>query len=323
MQKPDVSIVTACDANYFWGAFLLTASLQKMQAPVNLIVFQSGFSTDMERSISQFSIARVRKDESSSPFSLNNRKPGYLLKADSEYVAWFDADCLAVGSTSDLIVPVNRQLQVRLRLAAENASVFERYYRPGDQWGEIPSWILERWKSDVGGRKTPRMNTTCPSNCFVIHNRFLPFIQEWEDLISRVLNPRVRGPIDKSNPAYWMTDESTLNALLLYSEKSPEPSQFRLDDLSGGHVAHFIGSPKPWRGWNRRFLYCIPHIIELLQWVEKQGLNVPPIPSSFKRWRVPYSYAEAHVRGVYRDSRRLAGRRIRTSKVGQKLLQVK
>lgn len=311
MKKPEMCIVTACDANYFWGVFLLVASLQKTQTPVQVRVFQSGFSADMDRDIGQFPIVQVHKDESASPYSLNNRKPDYLLQAGSEYVAWFDADCLAVGNVSELLIPSNRQLQVRLRGAAENATVFERYYRPGDQWGTVPSWVLERWRTDVGGRKTPRLNTTCPSNCFVLHSRFLPFIEEWQNLIQRVLNPRIRGPIDKSNPAYWMTDESTLNALLLFSEKSPAPSPFRLDDLSGGHVAHFIGSPKPWVGWNRRFLYCIPHVIELLQWVTDQGLNVPPIPISFRSRRIPYSYMEAHMRGIYRDLRAMVGRRVR------------
>jgi hypothetical protein len=138
----------------------------------------------------------------------------------------------------------------------------------------------------------------------------MPFIEEWEKLISKVVNPLVKGPLDRGNPAYWMTDESTLNAVLLFSEKCPDPSKFRLDDLSAGHVAHFVGAPKPWVGWNRRFLYCIPKIIELLEWVEKQGLRIPPIPSSFRRWRIPYSYAEAHVRGAYWDIRSMLLSRI-------------
>jgi len=314
VDKIDVSIVTACDLNYLWGGFLLAASIQKANLPVKLIVFQVGFDAPAEQYLYQFPVVELRRDGSDSPYSLNSRKPGYMLQADTEYVAWFDADCFVIDSILENLIPLNQQFQIRLRSSDENATVFERYYGSNDKWGCVPSWILERWKSDVGGRKIARLTTTCPSNCFVIHSRFMPFIEEWEILISEVVNPLVKGPLDRGNPAYWMTDESTLNAVLLFSEKCPDPSKFRLDDLSGGHVAHFIGAPKPWVGWNRRFLYCIPKIIELLEWVEQQGLRIPLIPSSFKRWRIPYSYAEAHVRGAYRDIRSMLLSRIPLSK---------
>lgn len=317
MKKLDLSIVTACDVNYLWGVFLLTASIQKMGLPVNLIVFQVAFDEAAKQYISQFPVAELREDSSNSPFAMNNRKPGYLLKADStEYVAWFDADCFVVDSISEFLLPVNQQFQIRLRSPEENASVFERYYRPGDRIGDVPSWVLDRWKEDVGGRQTPRVTSTCPSNCFIFHSRYMRFVEEWENLISRVVNPHVNSAVDRGNPAYWMTDESALNAVMFFSENCPEPSQFRLDDLSAGHVVHFIGSPKPWIGWNKRFLYCIPKVIELLDWVERQGMKVPPIPSAFKKWRMPYSYAEAHVRGIYKDFRSQVGRSVRS--IGRK-----
>lgn len=312
MKKNDVSIVTAGDINYLWGLFLLTASIQKSGIPVNLIVFQVGFDAKSERYISQFPVADLRKDDSDSPYSLNNRKPGYLLQPDTEYVGWFDADCFVSDSITDLIIPLNGQFQVRLRAPQENESVYNHYYRPGDVRGSVPSWILDQWRSDVGGRQTPRMNTSCLTNCLVIHRRFMPFIEEWGSLIKKVVNPIGKSLIDRDNPAYWMTDESAFSALVLFSEKCPEPSPYRLDDLSSGHVIHFSGGPKPWVGWNKRFLYCIPKVIELLEWVEKQGLIVPPIPNSFRRWRVPYSYAEAHVRDLYRNFRSQAGRIVRS-----------
>lgn len=312
MKKLDFSIVTACDANYLWGVFLVTASIQKTGLPVNLIVYQAGFDAAAERYITQFPVAELRKDDSDNPYSINNRKPGYLLQADSEYVAWFDADCFVSDDITHLLIPLNEQFQVRLRADAENASVYDHYYRPGDKRGEVPSWILDQWRSDVGGRKTPRARTSCLTNCFVIHHRFMPFIEEWGELIRRVVNPKIQGLVDRDNPAYWMTDESAMSAILLFSEKCPDISPYRLDDLSTGHIIHFSGGPKPWVGWNKRFLYCIPKVIELLEWLEKQGFKVPPVPSSFKRWRIPYSYAEAHCRGMYRDLKSRVGRRVRS-----------
>ncbi len=310
MKTNDVSIVTACDLNYLWGVFLLVASIQKADDPVDVIVFGTGFDSNAEKMISQFPAAKLIRDDSDNKFSLNNRKPTYMLQANSEYIAWVDADCFVTDSISDFLIPDNRQFQVRLRSEEENATVFLRYYGPEDTWGSVPTWVKERWRSDVGGRKLPRLDTTCPSNCFVVHNRHMPFIKEWEDLIKRVLDPTKNGPIDKSNPPYWMTDESTLNALLLFSEKCPEPSSYRLDNLEGAHLVHFIGSPKPWLGWNRRFLYCIPKVITLLEWLDKQGLAIPPVPSTFKSWRIPYSYTEAHARGIVSDVKSALARRI-------------
>ena len=310
MKTNNVSIVTGCDLNYLWGVFLLVASIQKAHDPVDVVVFGTGFDSNAEKMISQFPVATVVRDDSDNKFSLNNRKPTYMLQSDSDYIAWVDADCIITGPSIDLLIPANQQFQVRLRSEEENASVFLRYYRPEDKWGAVPNWVKERWRDDVGGRQLPRVDTTCPSNCFVIHNRHLPFIKEWEDLINRVLDPGNDGPIDKGNPAYWMTDESTLNALLLFSEKCPDPGRYQLDNLQGTHLVHFIGSPKPWIGWNRRFLYCIPKVIDLLDWLQKEGFAIPPVPSSFRRWRIPYSYAEAHARGAIADVKSAMARKI-------------
>lgn len=300
-------MVTTCDRNYLWGVFLLVASIHKENLPVKTLFVSVGFDSESERYLSQFPAVQVIRDDSDDPYSLNNRKAKAMLLADSDYIAWMDADCFVVGWIGDLLEPLNGQLQIRMRQPAENATVFDRYYRPGDKRGSIPQWVLDRWRDDVGDSSTPRHDTTVPSNCFVIHRRFMPLIELWDRQIRKVVDPKTRGAIDRGNPAYWMTDESVLNSLLVFSSKAPEPSQYRLDNVAAGHVVHFIGSPKPWIGWTRRFLYCLPKVFELIEWLDKEGFRVPPVPPSFSRDRALYSRMEAHARGASADVRRAAG----------------
>ncbi len=312
MKNPKVTIVTACDVNYLWGVFLLTASIHRQALPVRVLFCEVGFDEDNESYISQFPEVEVKPLRRDDPYSLNNRKAEAMLMANSDYVAWVDADCLVVDSIADFLIPTNEQIQIRLRKPAENATVFERYYERGEKWGSIPINILKQWQRDVGDRLSPKFLTTCPSNCFIIHSRFLTFIEEWDNLIRKVVDSNIKSPLNRNDPTYWMTDESVLNALLLFSSKAPEPGDFRLDNLKAGHVVHFIGSPKPWVGWNSRFLYCLPKIVELLEWLNSRGFRIPPIPPSFSKGKLPYYHVEANVRGMYQKTRVVAGRILRS-----------
>ena len=307
MANKPVTIVTACDFNYLWGVFLLVASIHKEGLPVNVLFVQVGFDDDSELYIGQFPSVRIIRDDSDDPYSLNNRKAKAMLRADSDYIAWMDADCFIAGWIGELLKPLNGQLQVRMRLPAENATVFGRYYESGDKRGSIPKWVLDRWRQDVGDNSSPRYDTTCPSNCFVIHRRFMPFIELWDTQIRKVVASTTKGAVDRGNPAYWMTDESVLNSLLLFSSLAPEPSRYRLDNLDAGHVVHFIGSPKPWIGWTQRFLYCLPKVLDLIEWLDKEGFRIPPVPPSLSKDRVRVSRMEAHLRGAYGIARRVGG----------------
>lgn len=310
MSNRSVTIVTACDLNYLWGVFLLVASIHREKLPVKTLFYQVGFDSDSEEYISQFPEVEIRRADQGDTISLNNRKAEAMLLADSDYICWMDADCFVTGWIGDLLEPINGQLQARMRGRAENATVFERHYKPGDKHGSIPQWVLAKWSEDVGDLKSPRVDTTCPSNCFVIHRRYMGFIELWDTQIRKVLNPEARGAIDKSNPAYWMTDESVFNSILLFSSKAPDPSAYRLDNLDAGHLAHFIGSPKPWNGWTRRFLYCMPRVIDLVEWLDKERFRVPSVPPSLSRDRVFRSRLGAHLRGVYGDFRRIGSKTV-------------
>lgn len=314
MSNPSVTIVTACDLNFLWGVFLLVASIHKEGLPVKVLFVQVGFDSDTEQYISQFPSVQVSRDDSDDPYSLNNRKAKAMLLADSDYVAWMDADCFVAGWIGDLLEPLNGQLQARMRKPDENATVFDRYYEPGDKHGSIPQWVLDRWRQDVGDNSSPRHDTTCPSNCFVIHRDFMPFIELWDSHIRKFVNPTIKGAIDRENPAYWMTDESVLNSLLVFSSKAPDPSRYRLDNVDAGHIVHFIGSPKPWIGWTRRFLYCLPKVFDLIEWLDKEGFRVPPVPPSLLRDRALFSRMKAHARGAYGDVRSAGGRVLRKVK---------
>lgn len=308
MFTRNVTIVTACNANYLWGVFLLAASIHKEQIPVNMLFYQFGFDADSEQYVSQFPNVEIRRAKIEPRFSLNNVKAEAMLLAQTEYIAWMDADCFVAGWIGDLLIPCNSQLQVRMREPTENATVFDRYYKPEDTRESIPQWVLARWRDDVGDLQVPRHQTTCPSNCIVIHHRYRPFLELWDRQIHKVLNPKVRSAIDRTNPAYWMTDESVFNSVLLFSSKAPAPSEYQLDNLNAGHLVHFIGSPKPWQGWTRRFLYCLPMVFELLEWLDGEGFRLPPIPPSFSQNRAPLSRLETHARSVYTYAKTVTGK---------------
>lgn len=312
MTNSKITIVTACDLNYLWGVFLLTASIHRNALPVNVLFFEVGFDPETERYLSQFPEVSVKKADTSDPFPLNNRKAEAMLLADAEYIAWFDADCFVFDWIGDDLLPVNGELQARMRGRAENASVFERYYGPGEEKGGIPASVLARWREDVGGRAEPAYDSTCPSNVLVLHRRFMPFIEEWDKLTRKVVDPAAKGAVNRADPAYWMTDESALNAVLLFSLQAPQPSAYRLDNLKAGHVVHFMGAPKPWIGWLPRFLYCLPKVIELLEWLDGKGFKIPPIPPSFDKTRTSRARMEAGLRGARLNARRMAGKIVRT-----------
>lgn len=310
-MKPDITIVTACDRNYLWGAFLLIASASRHIPQVPIHLLQTGFTPEDIALFTQFPQVSVIPLADEDRRNVSNRKSEAILSADTEYIAWLDADCMVIGDIRELLVPENGEFQVRLREARENAWIWCEHYQPGDIQGSLPKAVADQWRDDVNQLREPRHNTTCVANTFVIHRRHLDFIRQWRAQIAKVLPASNHGLIDKRSPAYFMIDESVLSAVAAFSAITPPISPFRLNRDPLAHVAHFGANPKPWKRWRKPFWYCHQPVIELIDWLHAQGKSAPPIPWAFKRSSTPFAWSLAHLEAVYTQSRALAGRLLR------------
>ena len=310
----NLTITTACDKNYIWGAFLLVASLRRHGTAARIHVLGKDFGPAELAVLQQFEDVAVLPLDPDNQRNLTTSKPAALLSAGTEWMAWMDADCMAVGDLGPLLLPPNGELQIRVRGRDENASVYRNLMRAGDLPGAVPAHVLARWQRDVGDLGLPRLETSAVANMIVLHRRFRPFIELWARQMDAVLDPRMAGVLDGSNPAYRMTDESVLNSLLSFSSLAPSPGPYRLDLREQAHVAHFGTSPKPWKRWKLRNLFWYEAVLDVLRWCELRGMQTPPLPWTFRRRYKTPSYAFAAVEQAILSARHLAGDLVRQAR---------
>lgn len=294
MNKPDLTLVTIGDQNYFWGLYLLAASVERWHLGNRLMMFHTGLDQASKHYLNQFSRVELRQFEKSSPFGLHCRKPEAMLQAEGEYLGWLDSDCLVIGDLNEDMIPLNGEMQARMRTSQETVADFQRFYQPGEKPGGMPRIMMDKWREDVGERQVARIDAMAPSNVFVVHSKFKPFLAHWERQMAKVLNPQ-KGTLDHEQPAYFITDESVMNSLLAFAEFAPEVAEYRLALERNRHIAHFIGSPKPWVRWLPRNLYCLPFVLDLIEWLKANGKEVPPLPPSLDASRKTRSVIEAHL----------------------------
>ena len=306
-MQPAVTIVSACDRNFLWGAFLLAASAYRTIPGVPVHILQTGFTAEDAALFDGLPDVRLMPLDDHDPRNVANRKAEAIVTGETEYIAWLDADCMIVGDIRPLLIPANGEFQIRLREQQENAWVWSDHYVPGEPRGGIPAAVLERWREDVAQEPSPRIDTTCVTNAFVLHRRHLDCIREWRSQIAKVIPPVHAGVVDKRSPAYFMTDESVFSSLLLFSRLAPPLGELQLNRDPKAHVAHFGANPKPWKRWRKQFWYCHQPVLDLLDWLRAKGNPLPPIPWSFRRSSTPFAWTIAQGEALYRKSRLIAG----------------
>jgi hypothetical protein len=284
------TIVTACDRNFLWGAYLLAASAARFVPTVPLHLLHTGFGEDDLALFRQFPQVRLLPLSDANRRNVCNRKAEAMLSADTEFIAWLDADCMIIGDITELLIPLNGEFQIQLRDRTENAQVWRHHYAPGEPRGGLPREVLQRWRGDVGQLEQPQVDTACVTNVIVIHRRHLGFIREWQAQIAKVLPAGDTGVVDKSRPEYFMTDESVFTSLLAFSRGAPPNSEMRTNREPARHIAHFGANPKPWKGWRLGVWYCNRPILDLLDWARAQGHPLPPVPWSLRRSSRPFAY---------------------------------
>ena len=314
----DITIVSACDRNYLWGAYLLAASVARFTPGVRMQHLQIGFTPEDTRLLTQFPNVRVLPLADNDPRNVANRKAEALLSADTDYVAWLDADCMIIGDVSQLLVPPNGEFQIRMREPWENAWVWRDHYEGDEPRGGIPRAVLQKWREDVGQLDAPQVNTTCVTNCFVLHRRHLPIVREWKSQIAKVIPPAYAGVVDRRSPAYFMTDESVLSSLLAFSKAAPPIGEMRLNRDPKAHVAHFGSNPKPWLRWRYGVWYCHRHVLDLLDWARATGYQTPPLPWSLERRNASRAWLLAAAEEGKVRARATAGKLLRLVGVKRK-----
>ncbi|MEI8037124.1 MAG: hypothetical protein WCJ14_01925 [Verrucomicrobiota bacterium] len=310
-MQPEITIVSACDRNFLWGAFLLAASAARFVPGIPVHILQTGFTAADAALFDGFPDVRLLPLDDSDPRNVANRKAEAVVTATTDYVAWLDADCMIIGDIRARLIPANGEFQIRLREPAENAWVWRNHYAPGETRGGLPASVLARWCADVGQLPAPRLDTTCVTNVFVLHQRHLDFIREWQRQIAKVIAPEHAGVVDSRSPAYFMTDESVFSSLLAFSRLAPPIGELRLNRDPHAHVAHFGANPKPWKRWRKQFWYCQPHVLDLLDWLRANGKPTPPVPWSFQRSATPAAWAIAQAEALYAKSRSTVGNLLR------------
>lgn len=250
------TVVTAGDINYLWGIFLLIASMRKNGMDEPVLVGAYRFTPEAAAMLEQLGNVRIHHLDSTSR-SLTCIKPAIMLLADTEYITWVDSDSFFTGNCSARLIPEHPgEIHIRKRSEQENPQAF-RNYTCGEDGHTIPATILDAWRSDVGERETPRNLQSC-SACFLsVHKSARPFLKRWDKQMMKLLPAGNVGVVDRSLKFYHQLDESVLNSLLCFADCAPETAEnYRLDKDVNELYVHFIGSPKPWRGWTP---YSIRH----------------------------------------------------------------
>ena len=277
------TIVTASDANYGWGVFLLIASarLNSMREPI--IVYAQGYNDRQLAAIKQFDNVQVLTHIDGID-NVSLTKPDLILASKTEYATWVDCDGFFTDYCSDLLTPdTPDQIHVRSRSAKELA-LLKFAYSPSASLKISPA-LLETWRKDVGEGNTPNIDTFVVPNFLSVNKKYFDFIRRWKSQMAIVLNQSVKGVLDENNTAYKMMDESVLNSLLFFMNDCPQVSKiFKLSENPQRRYLHMPLSPKPWIRWNKYNMRYFDRYISLVERVLDKGLELPaPLPYTLMR----------------------------------------
>ncbi len=275
------TVILACNQQYFWGAFLLIASMRFNAMDEPVLIFQNDFSEEMRKTLLRFGDVRMI-DAPPSPLNMTCRKPEAMLYADTDYLTWVDCDGFFVGNCSDLLTsPDPDKVHARLRSKKDNEEAFRSagLYSPQDIPGTIPEQVLEGWKKDVRDLPDPKLKT-CVSACFLgFHRSHRDFLRLWQEQMNRVLPHADVGVVNHHSFAYYQMDESVLNSLLCFSSIAPEVTDvFQMDKDPRRIYHHLVGRPKPWEMWTGSTRSSYPEIMRIIHWSIEQKFLGSPLP---------------------------------------------
>ncbi|MDD3118666.1 MAG: hypothetical protein PHQ27_05780 [Victivallales bacterium] len=278
------TIVTAGDAHYAWGVWLLIASIRKNGMDEPILVGTYHWPRQWIDDIKKFPGVETAELSLTDRRSVTCSKPEIILRAQTEYVTWLDCDGIFTGNCSDVIGSKPGEIYIRSRTAPEIEEIFRKQRRPGEEPGEIPAAVLDIWQRDVGEHLEPRRRRSCSAGIFTIHRDSLPFMRRWIEQMKKVLPADVML-VEDGSIAYFQTDDAVLNSLLLYAYDAPEISrEYHADDTSRAFYAHFAFSPKPWIMWNSYSMRYYDQTMAIVAWAAAGGyLPTAGLPYSLRK----------------------------------------
>jgi lipopolysaccharide biosynthesis glycosyltransferase len=291
------TVVSACDHNYIWGAWLLLASMRVHKMKDRALILGGGLTDEDVSLLEQFGDIDVHHMREGNSRSMTCQKPEAMLLADTEYITWADCDAVFTGNVSKYMNAEPHTIRIRKRCREENAMVFSSRYQPGDDYGAIPRKILDIWREDVGENTEPAIDTVCSAAAMTFHRDKKDIIEKWRRQMLKVIPNKDKGVVDQDNYAYFQTDESVLNSVLCFAEGAPEPVKFLLDKNPLAFFAHYTFKPKPWQQWDRYSLRYYEPTLYVVEQAIKEGYRTPPdVPYTFKRKYKAFCAAQAYAK---------------------------
>ena len=278
------TIVTIGDRNYLWGIFLLIVSMRKSGMDEPVLVGCRGFTANDGRILGQLGDVEIYEVPDDGR-SLTCCKASVMLKAETDYITWVDGDGFFTGNCSSLLPPpAIDQLHIRMRGMAENRLAFHGFSF-GESGETIPEAVLSAWCRDVGESEIAAISRSCSACCFSLHISRRRFLERWEEQINKCLPCNDVGVVDRGLKYYHQLDESTLNSVLCFSRSAPGVTEsWGLDKDPERMFIHFIGTPKPWQGWNSCAYRHFDLYVELVEYAISRGWELPsPVPYSLRR----------------------------------------
>jgi hypothetical protein len=286
------TLVTACDSGFIWGAFLLVASLRHSGCRIPMHVLARGLSAADQAVLEQFPDVHIF--ETADPKPMAFLKPEALLTAQTELVSWVDADCLFTDDPTPWLRTLPGSITIGCRSRASTALMYQVYLGclPPDEI--IPRGVLDIWKSDVGERAEPAIDSTVMTALFTLHREQRWFVQRMQEQIRKLMLDFSRykhGVFNKASYAYHLAEENVLNSLLAFAFEAPAPKPLdsRLAEKHPGSCfVHFSAAPKPWQAWRPETLTHYDAVLALLDWAREQGCQTPkltwPLRKACRPW---------------------------------------
>lgn len=274
------TIVSACDQGYAWGVWLLICSARMHGMTDPVLIGAYNWSPEWISDLGRLPDCRVVELPIADRRSVSCSKPEIMRHAETEFVTWVDCDGIFSGDCSSQFGNDAESIYIRQRTESEVMDLYRREREPGDDPRKIPARMLKIWQTDVAGLNAPRYDRGISAALIGVHRSYFPFLEHWSKQMRQVLPERV-SVVNDSSIAYFQTDESVLNSLLLFAEDAPPiTTNYRSDRPDAPHFIHFGYNPKPWIMWNRNSIRHFDAVQTIIRWAAQNGY-APQAPLPF------------------------------------------
>ena len=297
------TIVTIADRRYFIPVFILVLSIKfyKIRSYIKILGVDL---TDQEKELlTQFENVEVFDAKPDNKRGAFCRKGEAMLLGENdnvETITLLDGDCIVTGDITQYLTQNISGLSTRHKSKKEDGEIFAHHkcYENEEEYGYIPSSILNIWSEDVGGNTKSRLKNTVASGNLTINMKHLDFVKCWEMQIAKVLpNEQEKIAHNYSSVAYFQTDEHVLNSLLAFKEDVPPLTQGILDSNPGAYVAHLGPScyPRYWIFWRLNRLRYYRPVINLIDWAKQESYQCPKLTWALNKKYRSIVYTAAYL----------------------------